>query len=395
MRRRVIAHVTTSWRLRSVGGVRYSHQVLEKQLNLKQPHEIPNSNRRQQWKDDGLSWGAKLGFGALSVALLGAIAYEANRYYNLRPSAKRLLDIHNFLPFILTSKEPISANCSIFTLVPVKQQYSVGDPYERLWRSPVWSVQAKQPQLQIARSYTPLPPNKPFDPNHPEASALRLMIREEDRGEMSGYLHRLDIGSNVELRGPQLECQIPSHVDEIVFFAGGTGIAPALQIAHHLGTLAPGSSDTPRMQIIWSSRRREDCKGGVDDTPKASNNRGGWGGMLKSLKSASNAVPGQPQQSQIVQELERVKAQYRGRIQIDYFVDEENKVIDQAAVERYLTTTQPDQELARKAIFVSGPDGFVKYLAGPKEWRNGKELQGPLGGLLKTSVLPHWPVIKL
>ena len=49
---------------------------------------------------------------------------------------------------------------------------------------------------------------------------------------MSTYLHRLPIGATIELRGPHVEYQIPSEVKNVIFVAGGTGIAPALQVAH-------------------------------------------------------------------------------------------------------------------------------------------------------------------
>ena len=81
----------------------------------------------------------------------------------------------------------------------------------------------KQPQLQIGRSYTPLPPTQQAE----FAGGLRFLIRREPPGEFSTYLHKLPISANIKLRGPQIEYKIPKDVDEILFLAGGTGIAPA------------------------------------------------------------------------------------------------------------------------------------------------------------------------
>ena len=46
-------------------------------------------------------------------------------------------------------------------------------------------------------------------------------------------------------------------------------------------------------------------------------------------------------------------------------------------------------------MFVSGPEGFVNAWAGPKEWRDGRELQGPLGGVLAKLDLKDWEIVKL
>jgi len=52
-------------------------------------------------------------------------------------------------------------------------------------------------------------------------------------------------------------------------------------------------------------------------------------------------------------------------------------------------------------LMVSGPDGFVEALAGPKRWHEGKELQGPVGGAIaklmakKPDLLKDYLVLKL
>ncbi len=61
---------------------------------------------------------------------------------------------------------------------------------------------------------------------------LRFLIRTVDGGEVSHYLARLGLGDTVELRGPHLGFDVPlrmGNAGQLVFLAGGTGIAPALQ----------------------------------------------------------------------------------------------------------------------------------------------------------------------
>ena len=54
-------------------------------------------------------------------------------------------------------------------------------------------------------------------------------------------------------------------------------------------------------------------------------------------------------------------------------------------------TTRVDSRL----LFVSGPEGFINFLAGPKIWDDGKETQGENGGLLGRLGLKDWKVWKL
>ena len=96
----------------------------------------------------------------------------------------------------------------------------------------------------------------------------------------------------------------------------------------------------------------------------------------------------------MVAELEALKQRHPGQITVDYFVDEEGTYIDETtvrdAVRRYLTppgSTQAQLGLSsERQILISGPDGFVSYLAGPKVWRNGVEEQGPLTNIVSRAL---------
>jgi hypothetical protein len=73
---------------------------------------------------------------------------------------------------------------------------------------------------------------------------------------------------------------------------------------------------------------------------------------------------------------------------VTYFVDAEKKFIDQKAITAALSTlcshnkNDPTTRRGETEIIISGPEGFIKYLAGPKEWRNGIEEQGSLQGVV-------------
>jgi hypothetical protein len=354
-------------------------------------------------------------------------AWLGLRQGRFEATSKRPIDRTIFHPFELLSKQNVSSTCSIFTLTN-----HTNNPYHNLYREVwrekkgVWSVQIKQPQLQIARLYSPLPPPLPHSSpleerglgaegpdsaSEAESTDLRFLIRHEPHGEVSGYLHNLPIGATVYVRGLNLEYELPDDIDEILFIAGGTGIVPAMQIAYSL-FFQQRSASAPKMNILWANRRREDVLGGVSDNI----NRGSSHSQSKSSywssklfwSTADQKLPIQQQEpspslvlhhhqdASIVREIENLKKNARGNLSIDYFVDEEKSYITPDLLKTYIANYEKAApSRGRKLILISGPDGFVRYFAGRKIWMDGKESQGPLGGVLRGIDTTRWHVWKL
>ena len=311
---------------------------------------------------------------------------------------------NDFIPHRLVRKDAISSTASYFVLEPAANANAgVEEKYAKAWQRGVWNVQFKQPQLQIIRPYTPLPPIEDFDLK----PQLRFLIREEQDGEVSRYLHRLPLGSQIELRGPNIEYEISDNVKQIVFFAGGTGIAPAVQVAHALFSGDDNKNKDKSLHILWANRRREECLGGRSDhiAIESSASKSALTSLLPTKNSSpqpdsSSQVKTEAQtQNAIVAELELLKKQYPGQVTVEYFVNEENTYINHAAVRRALSYFD-DRDFSRVAassassslstnltqeqrqILISGPPGFISHLAGPKEWKHGKEQQGEISRLL-------------
>ncbi|KAJ5825477.1 hypothetical protein N7474_002615 [Penicillium riverlandense] len=340
----------------------------------------------------------------LGVLAVGTAAAGAGAYYRSETSnSSATLNPDTFTKYRLVSREPVSATSSIFTLCPRTPSAANYDVYEEAWRTGIWSVMFKQPQLQIGRDYTPLPTTAATTLSVDEENEgyLQFFIRKDPFGEVSRYLHNLDIGAEVEIRGPQIECAIPEDTRDILFIAGGTGIAPALQAGYSL--LSRRGEARPRIHILWANRRSEDCLGGQSDTLQnpSPSHRSWFSGWFGASESSSATVPPTiPEQekrtSLIVRELEALKSQYPGQVTVDYYLDEQNTFIGTKDILRFTESTRPaDSSRRSKLIMVSGPDGFISYMAGPKLWAQGKELQGPLQGIIKELDLKEWAVWKL
>lgn len=337
----------------------------------------------------------------LGTSVAGGAAY---RFFGPSKSTDASLNPHTFTPYTLVDKQPVSSTSAIFTL-----RNASGAPdsqsVKEVEKRSVWSVQIKQPQLQIARAYTPLPNTIDGKKGENAPQDMRLLIRQETRGEVSTYLHRLPEQATIEIRGPNAEFEMPRNVKEVIFLAGGTGIAPAMQVAQALSRRT-GS----RMHILWANRRREECVGGVSDdqaTPSTSQNRLGWwksvligSSETATLVGLSKDEPSGGETSQdkglIVKELDALKANNTiatHGLEVQYYVDEEKSFIQPEDVKKRMASTS--QEKGSKLIIVSGPDGFIEHWAGRKLWSDGREVQGPLGGVLKGMDLGDWRVFKL
>ncbi|KAF1827535.1 uncharacterized protein K489DRAFT_375645 [Dissoconium aciculare CBS 342.82] len=327
-------------------------------------------------------------FGTFTILFAAGWMLEDQRKAYFAPAGSSTTE---FVKYTVVRKEVVSSTCTIFSLQSATKATIPATVPDAEWS--INSVELKQPQLQIVRSYTCLPPNA----DQPE-DELRFLIRREQRGEVSNYIHRLPIGAEVEIRGPHAEYVIPGDTQSAIFLAGGTGIAPALQAADVLD----GEAD---LHILWAMRRREDCIGGLNDS-RAETSR--WTSWFKSRERAqSNATDMNAQAAEkgaMVAQLESLKRSFasyqkdQSRLSVDYFVDEENSFIDPARVKSIITdqtSKAKEKSPGRKIIFVSGPAGFISHWAGPKQWHQGQEIQGPLGGILSTFQLAGWEVVKL
>ncbi|KIX09437.1 uncharacterized protein Z518_00517 [Rhinocladiella mackenziei CBS 650.93] len=305
-----------------------------------------------------------------------------------------------FVSYSLVAKQPVSSTASIFHLQP-RQDSANFELYKDAWRRGIWNVHFKQPQLQIVRAYTPLPPID--ESAGEEEETLRFLIRNDPHGEVSSYLHKLPIGVEIAMRGPNWEYELTPEVRQVVFFAGGTGIAPALQIAHALleGNKTEGDDNSRdrKLHILWANRMREDCLGGVSDAPPAESvpPKPTWSGLFSKSKPKPTP-PVSQEKGLIVQELEALKKKYPGQVTVEYFVNAEDTWIDDDAVFRALSrfddkdfTTGYATPQEQRQILISGPPGFISYLAGPKEWKNGREEQGAVSKIVAHAISrnPH------
>ncbi|KAI0471872.1 hypothetical protein GGR56DRAFT_682139 [Xylariaceae sp. FL0804] len=310
----------------------------------------------------------------LVVLLLGAAGAAAAAALGLRgPDAGRdALNGSTFSAFTIAAREQVSPTAFVLQVRPAAGAAEAAETSAAriadAWRHGLWSVEIKQPQLQIARHYTPLPPTTTatqqneeaeVGPGGPESSLLRFLIRRMDGGEMSSYLARLRVGDTVWLRGPHPGFDARRRLGaarDVVFLAGGTGVAPALQVARRLldhdddnGDGGGGAEEKPVVSILWANRRGVDALGRQEKTTARapttwwwswsglwSGGGGGGGGAIgadeekacgtgveagKSLPSSSSSS------SSLGQQIADLQKRHGEHFRVSYFVDEEGSFI--------------------------------------------------------------------
>lgn len=166
---------------------------------------------------------------------------------------------------------------------------------------------------------------------------------------MSRYLYSLKEGDLVEVRGPEVEYLYPPRDDKkIIFFAGGTGIAPALQVAASLLLHQDGREGGA--EVLWAVRHEEETHGAIEEDIST---------LMKKMDARGQG----------------------GKLVVRRFLDSEGGIRMQD-IETAIAVK--GKKGSKSRVFVSGPEGFITWIAGPKELRGGREEQGALGGILEA-----------
>ena len=74
---------------------------------------------------------------------------------------------------------------------------------------------------------------RPYTPIDETSSHFDLVVKEYRDGKMSKHIHALKVGDTLEIKGPNKKTDyVPNEVKEIGMIAGGTGVAPMVQVIY-------------------------------------------------------------------------------------------------------------------------------------------------------------------
>ncbi|KAI0652782.1 cytochrome-b5 reductase [Trametes meyenii] len=254
-------------------------------------------------------------------------------------SDKSPLDPQNFVDFKLKKIEPYNYNTAKYifelppdtaSLLPIASCVVVKS-----------SDGASKPLVDdkgkpVIRPYTPISPSD-------LPGELTFLIKRYEAGKMSQYIHDLQPGETLAIKGPITKINYKiNQFDEVGMIAGGSGITPMYQI---LDYALKDPSNKTRFTLIFANVAEKDIL----------------------LKEEFDALQAQyPKTFNVIYTLDKPSAGWTGT----------TGYVNQALVQQHL----PPPTLGEKAkIFVCGPPGQVAALAGPKAGMK----QGELSGILK------------
>ncbi|KAG7665846.1 CYC2 [[Candida] subhashii] len=385
-----------------------------------------------------------------------------------------LLDPNEFHKFVVTYKEPIDDEHMLIEIKPKYNhwEYAYGSDYENktIWNGErIWSVEIKQPEIMVVRSYTPLPlyflkseytrsgERKPLlkviDPDHDHYDrngTMCLYVKRYGDGEVSRFITNKEIGEELELRGPRVEYKFPYHPlkkyysrpifkdlpskvepenylniikkdnrlpdsDNIDFYAGGTGIAPILQVLFsrnptvgfvniHYSARKPGELG-PLQRFMFFLEKLDrikvhyhydtDSKSilSARDIQKPENPN-----YLSPLRLEEKEALMTPQEAAKFRE--DIKSEYMEHENFPEDSQEKKLITEQhqrgerfdSAIEQAMATSRRPKKNASLAL-VCGPEGYIEYVAGAKKLASNE--QGEVAGLLGKKKWDNTNVYKL
>ncbi|KAF8427404.1 hypothetical protein EV426DRAFT_589890 [Tirmania nivea] len=234
-----------------------------------------------------------------------------------------------------------------------------------------------------------------------------MLIKEEEGGEVSRWLFGLPVGAVVGFRGPRWEWIAPASWREgevkgknVVFLAGGTGIAPAMQVCQ---AIIKDGARNPTFPIIITS---------IDTTTAGTTKPHTSCTILWAVRTPSD-LP-HPILHELTH-LAHLAAKYNISLTTIPHIDSHAQFITQADIQVALISPPSPHHHPRanspswrewimdllgagekkhsggdmhdprdKYIFVSGPEGFIKFFAGEKG--EDGESQGSVGGVVREVV---------
>ncbi|CDH12399.1 related to Cytochrome c mitochondrial import factor CYC2 [Zygosaccharomyces bailii ISA1307] len=167
----------------------------------------------------------------------------------------------HFTPYRISYKKNVDSSHFLMELTPLQEQRI--NMWAKMSSDRLWSVEIKQPDVMVVRSYTPLPLQVEKESGHlkllPDGEnaggAFLLYLKKYGNGEVARWLNGLPEGHIIEVSGPFVEYELPLYEEEvsrnrdfffddkirpeekfkykpidIAMFTAGTGIASALQM---------------------------------------------------------------------------------------------------------------------------------------------------------------------
>ena len=255
------------------------------------------------------------------------------------------LDPKNWVPLTLTKITKLTENTAIYRFAYKDAEASSGMTVASclFTKAAIGSEKPDGTRANVMRPYTPI--SRPGVKGY-----LELAVKTYQDGKMSKHMESLKVGDTLDFKGPIVKLPYKANdYKTIGMVAGGTGIAPMLQVADEI---LENPSDKTKVKLIFANVSENDI-------------------LLK-------------------KEIDAKAAAHPGKLSVYYVVDKApSRYPWQSAwaggvgyvTESMLKEHMPPPSKDAK-VYVCGPPPMYKAVCGAKGTKEDPKAQGELGGLL-------------
>lgn len=278
------------------------------------------------------------------AAGLSASAASAAAYYSSCEASARVgLDPQAWKALTLAKITPLSSNTAIYRFAYDDPSATSGMTVASclVTKAAIGSEKQDGSRANVIRPYTPI-----SRPN--VAGYLELAVKSYPEGKMSKHIASLKVGDKLDFKGPIVKLPYkPNEKKHIGMVAGGTGIAPMLQV---IDEVLADKSDKTKVSLVFANQSQADI-------------------LLKSeIDARAKANP--------------------DKLDVYYVVDKDSSwfgsweggvgYVTEAMLKEKMPPPSKDS-----MVYVCGPPPMYKAICGAKGTKEDPKAQGDLGGILK------------
>lgn len=276
-------------------------------------------------------------------AAVAAATAAAGAHILVHAQEKKVgLDPSSWTPLRLAKVTPLTDNTAIYSFAFQDPEAQSGMTVASclLTKAPIGSEKPDGSRANVLRPYTPI--------SRPEvAGHLDLAVKTYPEGKMSQHMASLKVGDTLDFKGPILKLPYkPNEYTNIGMIAGGTGIAPMLQVVDEI---LANPEDKTKVSLVFANVSESDI-------------------LMKN-------------------EIDARAAKHAGRFDVYYVVDRASTPSWNGGV-GYITEPMLQDRMPlpteMSMVYVCGPPPMYKAICGPKGTKEDPKAQGDLGGILKA-----------
>lgn len=156
----------------------------------------------------------------------------------------KVIDPENYNEFPLVDKVPVSSNASIYKFSLPRSSDKLNIPIGQHI-----TISATIEGKEITRSYTPISSEE-------DEGYFELLIKTYPKGNVSRFVDNLSLYESIKVKGPKGRMQYkPNMAKNIGMIAGGTGIAPMLQV---ISAIVRNPEDLTNVSLIFANVSHSD-----------------------------------------------------------------------------------------------------------------------------------------